>query len=86
MSNNSVRSLKKSKPAVNRPVFVVMTLKSNLKKVWGNISMYRATMKLVKMENRVPSPFISVKAIVINYVLFTLHNPSRNGYVEVNPG
>ena len=66
MSNNSVRSLKKSKPAVNRPVFVVMTLKSNLKKVWGNISMYRATMKLVKMENGVPSPFISVKAIVIN--------------------
>lgn len=86
MSNNSVRSLKKSKPAANRPVFVVMTLKSNLKKMWRFISMYRATMRLVKMENGVPSPFISVKAIVINYVLFTLHDPSRNWYVGVNPG
>lgn len=78
MSNDSVRILKKSKPAANRPVFVVMTLNSNLKKVWRNISMYHATMRLVKMENGVPSPFISVKAIVINYVLFTLHDPSRN--------
>ena len=63
-----------------------MILRSNLKKVWRNISIYRATMRLVKMENGAPSPFISFKAIVINYVLFTLHDPSRNWYVGVNPG